>query len=234
MTRLKIGNDLFYYYGPSIEFTELIQSDSLGRIWKYEEGLKTLWFDFTLTESDSYSYTSNPWNYIVKVKRGLTEETLLGVLQDCIYFIFDDSTAVDEELYYTFAPEIGLIQEANGMGITYLLESAVIDGQLISIVYDENSTIPQKYFLYQNYPDPFNSETKIQFDLSRTSNIRIDIFNISGHRIRTLVNEERQAGSYSVAWRGRTESGEIAPSGVYIYRMKAGDFEKSRKLLLLK
>ncbi len=226
---IEIENEIFYYYGPSIEYAELIQSDSLGRIWKYEDGLKKLWFDFTLAEGDSYTYTSNQWNYTVEVIRGLIEETLIGVLHDCIFFIFNDPGSIDEERYYSFAPEIGLIEESSGMGITHILESAVIDGQIISIVYDENSIISQKYFLYQNYPNPFNSETNIIFNIPSHSFTVVKIYNIKGEEIITLVNKKLEAGKYTINFKANR-----LPSGLYFYQLKTGEFSTARKLLLIK
>ncbi len=97
-----------------------------------------------------------------------------------------------------------------------------------------NIELPKDFQLYQNYPNPFNPKTKIQFDLIKPSNVRIDIYNLQGQKIRTLVNESKPAGSFSVVWDGKTQNGELMASGVYIYRMKADVFEKSRKLLFIK
>ncbi|MFQ5708141.1 MAG: FlgD immunoglobulin-like domain containing protein [bacterium] len=68
----------------------------------------------------------------------------------------------------------------------------------------------------------------------KSTDVKIEIFNLLGQRIRTLVDEEKPAGSYTVVWDERMENGEPAASGVYIYRLKTGQFEKSRKLVLLR
>ena len=94
--------------------------------------------------------------------------------------------------------------------------------------------LPTNYLLEQNYPNPFNPETRILYDLPKAANVRIEIFNILGQRIKTLVDEQKPAGTYSLIWNGRTDNNEAATSGVYIYRLKTNEFVKSRKLLLLR
>lgn len=88
--------------------------------------------------------------------------------------------------------------------------------------------------LFQNYPNPFNPETKIQYHLPKTTHVKLEIFNMQGQKIRTLVDEEKSAGSYAVVWDGRRDNGEPAASSVYIDRLRTNEFEKSRKLLLLR
>jgi FlgD Ig-like domain/Beta-propeller repeat/IPT/TIG domain len=101
--------------------------------------------------------------------------------------------------------------------------------------------IPVGFDLRQNYPNPFslpgifeNPETRIQFELPKPSHVRLEIFNVQGQKIRTLVDEPTPAGSHTVNWDGRMDSGEPAVSGIYVYRFKTQEYEKSRKLLLLR
>jgi len=88
--------------------------------------------------------------------------------------------------------------------------------------------------LRQNYPNPFNPETVIKYDVATSSYITIEIFNSLGQRIRTLVNEVKQAGTYETVWDGLNESGIASASGVYIYRLKTNRFETAKKLLLIR
>jgi photosystem II stability/assembly factor-like uncharacterized protein len=85
------------------------------------------------------------------------------------------------------------------------------------------------FILNQNYPNPFNNETVISFSLPRKSNVHISIFDIIGREIKTLVNEFKKAGSYLVSFNGS----ELA-SGVYFYRIRAGDFVQTKRMILLK
>ena len=94
--------------------------------------------------------------------------------------------------------------------------------------------LPQKFTLGQNYPNPFNPTTKIAFDLPRRSHVTLKVFNILGQLVATLIDCEMSAGNYVADWDGTTVDGTIVSTGVYLYRLRAGDFEQSRKMLLLK
>ncbi len=92
---------------------------------------------------------------------------------------------------------------------------------------------PIAFRLNQNYPNPFNPGTVVSYQLARDVPVRLDIFNSVGQRVRTLVDAWQAAGSYAVAWDGRDDSGASLASGVYIYRLIAGDFSASRKMVLI-
>ena len=94
--------------------------------------------------------------------------------------------------------------------------------------------IPTEFSLKQNYPNPFNPTTSIQYELSKLSNVEMTIYNMLGQIIRTLVKERQSAGFYSMQWDGKNDAGEQVASGVYLYRIKAGDFTQTRKMLLLR
>lgn len=91
-----------------------------------------------------------------------------------------------------------------------------------------------EYNLYQNYPNPFNRETGIQYELLKASNIKVEIFNLLGQRVKILINEVMQSGLNSVIWNGRNESNELVPSGIYIYQIAGSHFKKNNKLILLR
>ena len=93
---------------------------------------------------------------------------------------------------------------------------------------------PKTFVLFQNYPNPFNPSTTIQFDLPRRSEVRLSIYNINGQLVRTLIDRKFDAGSYSVLWDGRDERGRQATSGLFVTRMKAGEFVQHSKMLLIK
>jgi len=81
---------------------------------------------------------------------------------------------------------------------------------------------PDQYELLQNYPNPFNPETVIGFRIKEVAHVKIEIYNVLGQKVKTLVNKELQAGLHNVVWNGRTEMGKTVSSGVYLYRMIAG------------
>ncbi len=90
-----------------------------------------------------------------------------------------------------------------------------------------------KYIIEQNYPNPFNSSTQIRFSISKSTDVRIEIYNISGQLIKTIINERLSKGFHSVIWNGNNEQGIKVSSGLYIYRMVVKNQSISRKLLLI-
>ncbi len=86
----------------------------------------------------------------------------------------------------------------------------------------------------QSYPNPFNPETQIAYALSVSEEVRIQIYNVTGQLIRTYDLGYQPAGSYSVSWDGRNESGDVTASGVYLYRIEAGPYEVTNRMVLLK
>jgi len=88
--------------------------------------------------------------------------------------------------------------------------------------------------LLTNYPNPFNPETTIRFDVLKEGDVSIDIFNVKGQRVRSLVNGSYHRGSHSVVWNGVDDKGNTVGSGVYFYRMRTGDTIQTRRMMLLK
>ncbi len=94
--------------------------------------------------------------------------------------------------------------------------------------------IPGRYQLYDNYPNPFNPTTTISYDLPKTTAVRLDIYNILGRHVQTLVDETQAAGHYDVTWEGKNGSGRTVSSGIYFYKLSTGDYTESKKMTLLK
>ncbi len=92
---------------------------------------------------------------------------------------------------------------------------------------------PKKFALYQNYPNPMNAHTIIKYDLPKDCLVTLEIFNLLGQKVRTLVHGYQTAGSKLVSWDGKNEAGEPVAAGSYIYLMKAGDFQQSKRMVLL-
>ncbi|KPL05542.1 MAG: hypothetical protein AMJ73_00345 [candidate division Zixibacteria bacterium SM1_73] len=101
---------------------------------------------------------------------------------------------------------------------------------------------PSEFALSQNYPNPFNQTTKIEFTLAKSGFVRLNIYDLLGRKVRTLVSEHLSSGYKSVLWDGKNDSGKDVASGIYFYQIKienpasgaVGDFSESRKLVLLK
>ena len=94
--------------------------------------------------------------------------------------------------------------------------------------------IPENYKLHQNYPNPFNPTTNIRFDIHKSSQIKLVVYDILGKEVATLVNEKLSAGSYEVEWPAPTGDASSYPSGVYFYKLVADGFSDVKKMILLK
>lgn len=92
---------------------------------------------------------------------------------------------------------------------------------------------PEAFMLSQNHPNPFNPSTKIQYSLEKAGMVSLKVYNLFGHEVATLVNGHQEAGSYTVPF-NTNERIPSLPSGVYFYRLEAGDFFASKKLVLMK
>lgn len=124
--------------------------------------------------------------------------------------------------------------ENNQNGHPFNIVAMLDDGELIDLRNATSSggddhTLPTAYLLDQNYPNPFNPTTSIRYALPEASHVRLDVYNINGQRVATLVNGTMGAGYHTAIF----EAGNLS-SGIYIYRLQAGDFTDTRKMMLLK
>ena len=100
-----------------------------------------------------------------------------------------------------------------------------------------NGNLPKAFNLAQNYPNPFNPSTTVSYSIPEGSGqvkVELRIFNLRGQEVRTLVNDTRGPGQYTVNWDGTESNGRNVSSGVYFYRISAGDFHATRKMVILK
>lgn len=99
---------------------------------------------------------------------------------------------------------------------------------------DANDTLNPELDLF-NYPNPFNPSTTISFSVSEVlSSVNIEIYNLKGQKVKTLVNEQLSVGLHSITWNGKDDSNKPVSSGIYFYKMRAGKYTASRKMILLK
>lgn len=101
-------------------------------------------------------------------------------------------------------------------------------------IQEDSDGLPKEFALHQNYPNPFNRTTVIEYALPKSSHVRITIYNVLGQMVRSLVNQKQPAGLMTIQWDGRTDSEAEVSSGVYFYRIMAGDFVKCKKMVFLK
>lgn len=96
-----------------------------------------------------------------------------------------------------------------------------------------SSNVPNEFFLFQNYPNPFNPNTNIKYQIAKNSFVKLTIYDVIGREVQTLVNEKQNAGTYRIDWSAAGGGNNFA-SGVYFYKLEAGGFEQTRKMVLIK
>jgi hypothetical protein len=98
----------------------------------------------------------------------------------------------------------------------------------------EGSDIPARHFLAQNNPNPFSPQTQIRFGLPRAEEVELSVFNVEGRKVATLATGLHEPGSYTAEWNGTGAHGRKVASGIYFYRLRAGMFSATRKMLLMR
>ncbi len=99
---------------------------------------------------------------------------------------------------------------------------------------DESSIAPKAFQLYQSHPNPFNRQTIIKYNLLKSCDVTLTIYNVLGHKVKTLVKGHQGAGSRTVNWDGRDEKGREVASGIYFYQLRADQVTQTRRMILLK
>jgi hypothetical protein len=116
-----------------------------------------------------------------------------------------------------------IVADVNARSITPMIGSA-----------QKQSELPTTYTLSQNYPNPFNPSTSICFGLPEAAEVRLEVFNLLGQRVVTLLNQQMEAGNHTAEWDSQNELGQAVSSGVYFYRLETPRFTESKKMVLLK
>ncbi len=184
---------------------------------------------------DTMKYTFGAWWIELNTLNGEIEAvTSPGVFGN---YPFIDRSRNIYGIFFTYVPVIygsGLLSINTYLRFLKTIRDTVDNNSVFAGKYF--TEIPEKYSLGQNYPNPFNPITSIKFnvarmdsDLRRNDRVTLKVFDLLGKEVKTLVNEVLQPGTYSV----RFDAGDL-PSGVYFYRLTAGDFSETKKLILLK
>lgn len=108
-------------------------------------------------------------------------------------------------------------------------------GSRLALFYNPDYVyIPKEFLLTQNYPNPFNPSTTIRYEVPNESRVVLKVYNMLGQEVRTLANTTQSRGVYHVQWDGKDQLGRSVASGVYLYRLEAGNIVKSKKMLFIK
>ena len=115
-----------------------------------------------------------------------------------------------------------------------VVDARGLDNAALKAEISVGTQLPGAFAVRPNYPNPFNPQTTISFDMSRTGPVQVGIFDLGGRCVRTLLNESRAAGTHTVLWNGMDDAGKPAASGTYLYRVRTDGQEVTRKMLLMK
>ena len=115
-----------------------------------------------------------------------------------------------------------------------IMVTAYVSDQPVGVENDGSNEIPLTFELQQNYPNPFNPSTVISYQLPQNELVNLEIYNALGEKVRTLVNETQDTGKYDVIWDGKNNFGNQLSSGIYLYRLTAGNYVKVMKMVLLR
>jgi hypothetical protein len=110
----------------------------------------------------------------------------------------------------------------------------IVGLQGTSNVIGNNNPIPIEISLMQNYPNPFNPTATIEYQIQKNDFVTLKVYDSLGQLVKTLVNESKQSGEYSVIFDGKNEKGQTVSSGVYYYQLQVGDFISNKKMIQLK
>lgn len=145
---------------------------------------------------------------------------------------FTDNGLVNGAVYWYKLVSVSYSGEKNYYGPLRLAPASVFANAL------NNGEIPSRMELHSNYPNPFNPNTTIRFDLPATSagfyEVRMDVYDIRGSRVKTFLNGKFAPGSYALEWDGTNERGNPVPSGIYIYSLRANDQQFAKRMILVR
>jgi photosystem II stability/assembly factor-like uncharacterized protein len=248
----------YYEYCPT-KNNRIFRSTDKGYNWEVfnmpYQGYPAGWIAFS---SSSYGVAiSNPNSWVSRTTDGGETWAIIDTISNFTpwavrnapgylnYFLTvgEDAAGMNGKSYYTnnsgnFWAALSAPSQSILLDVSVTLDSAwavgnngiILKSDIITEVEEEYlSSVPTGYALSQNYPNPFNPSTKIRYYIPQVSNVVIKVFDILGNEIETLVNEEKQTGTYELTW--KTEN---LPSSVYFYRLQAGDFIQTRKMILMK
>ena len=147
-----------------------------------------------------------------------------------------------DEVLIATTPEDFYIDTNVPAGIYTYGVSALYDGGYesdpVEIIFEQvntgNSLIPVTTALIGNYPNPFNPETNISFSLKEAENVSLEIYNVKGEKVRTLINGHLDAAYHDIIWNGKNDYRQNIASGIYFYKFQTSDYSKIRKMILLK
>jgi predicted esterase len=156
---------------------------------------------------------------------GLTNEKLDSLLNIGVNHIYTEYTGADHFIWS---------QSYDDPILHRWLFSQKKETSPVKVTSKTTRAIPALYNLYDNYPNPFNPETTIHFQIPKSSHVVLKVYNLLGQEIRTLTEEPLASGYHKVLWDGNDNKGKLVASGLYLYMMRAGQFSQTKKMILVR
>lgn len=155
------------------------------------------------------------------------------------YLVYRDDMLLTQSPLSTLAyTDVALEDGTYTYGVTALYDAFETEATVLVVEIDgtsnEDNQVSLVTSLQGNYPNPFNPETTIRFSIAQSEHVTVEIFNLKGQKVKTLVSEKLTKGDHSAVWNGLDKKGNQVNSGLYFYRLKAGDFSTTKKMTLIK
>ncbi|MDZ7342131.1 MAG: T9SS type A sorting domain-containing protein [candidate division KSB1 bacterium] len=241
---IRIKDTLFYKFDQYRHFPNaLLRMTGDNKLLLRDNTQEQLWLDFSAAIGDSWKITTPLAEWAVHLEsKSDTVIVPAGTFTNCYRFWFQFNGA-DNDWVEWYAPGVGPVKRIlYGIAmIEYPLTSAYVNGLHLPTEIEKTpeSNLPEQFYLYPNYPNPFNAMTTISFDLPFSSDVTLEIYNIMGKKVRTLLADQKPAGHFEVQWDGTDESKQSVASGIYFCRLSATKSSRQpvtlvNKLLLLR
>jgi hypothetical protein len=172
-------------------------------------------------------------NSVWQMREISTQNSFNGHNSLRVHFGFGDATKIEELVFQWPSGVVDVMTDVDVNQFITVTESASLakdPGYKNSGI----SALPNEFALYQNYPNPFNPTTTIRYALPADSRIVLTVYNSAGQQVKTLVNALQSAGEKTIQWDGTNNRGEKVSSGIYLYKLEAGNFVQTRKMILMK
>lgn len=159
----------------------------------------------------------------------VTKEIEAGMIDINSYFMDNEFTGTITVAFQSKGMSKDLDFELSDAVVSIGNEVSAVNAARVSV-----PAIPAVYSLNQNFPNPFNPTTTIEYTIPEAGHVNLVIYNLAGQKIRTLVNENQPASFRKIVWDGRNEMGESVGAGIYFYKLVSGNFSKIQKMTLIK
>ena len=205
-------------------FTASASHDGVAIAWRTESEIGNIGFSIYRSEEKNGEYTR------IALVSGAGNSAMP------IDYQFADKEVEPGKTYFYYLEDIDVVGEKNRSQIIKVVVPSVV---VPSVVVPSKLAVPSKFALLPNFPNPFNPETWIPYELASDVGVKITIYNLTGQPVRTLELGSQPAGYYhtksqAVHWDGKNAQGELVGNGLYFYHLTAGEFHATKRMLLLK